>query len=195
MNVLVINDHSWDNFAIVSKRLNSKYIDPTHKINYFYGKSMKYISNICNQNMLQLHRRPIINKNMKEIIEDTLRFTKFCIIFHNFIEYNTLSSLFINLCEKNQIPFFVFSEHCERFYFNGEYNIHDKFKNILKQINFNEKYINIEIPQYIIYSEVKQCPKNIEDLIINIRTKYKQIKDHKESKSIIYLAKISKDKK
>lgn len=189
MNILVINDHSWDNFAIVSKRLNPKCINPTHKINCFYGKYMKYISNICNQNMLQLHRRQLIEQNIEEIIEDTLMFTKFCIIFHNFIEYNTLSSLFINLCKKNKVPYFIFSEHCDRFYFNGEYNTSDKFKKIVKQINFNEKVINVEIPKCIMYSEVKTYPKNMEDVISNIRTKYKQMNADKESKSIIYIEK------
>jgi ribosomal protein L7Ae-like RNA K-turn-binding protein len=188
MNILVINDHSWDNFAIISKRLNSNCIDPDHKINYFYGKSMKYISNICNKNMLQLHRRQLIEQNIEEIIEDTLMFTKFCIIFHNFIEYNTLSSLFINLCKKNKIPYFIFSEHCERFYFNGEYNTTDKFKKIVKQIIFDKKVMNIEIPEYVMYSQVKSCQKNMKEIINNIRTKYKQINENKESKSIIYVS-------
>ncbi len=195
MNVLVINDHTWDNFAIVSKRLNSMCINPNHKINYFYGKCMSYISNICNQNMMQLHRRPIIGENIKELIKDSLQFTKFCIIFHNFIEYNTLSTLFIELCKTNNIPYFIFSEHCDRFYFNGEYNQCDKFKNVVRQIEFTEKIINVELPNYIIYSQVKSCPKNIEEIINNLRVKYHKLKEEKESKSVIYDEKIVKEKK
>lgn len=195
MNVLVINDHLWDNFALVSKRLNPRCINPNHKINYFYGKCMPYISNICNQNTMQLHRRPITSENLEEHIKDSLIFTKFCIIFHNFIEYNTLSSLFIDLCEKNKIPYFIFSEHCERFYFNGEYIISDKFKNLVRQINFEERSIIVKIPDTLIHAQEKACPKNIQEVIVNLRAKYKKLNEDKESKSIIYDEKILKDKK
>ena len=195
MNVLVINDYNWDNFALVSKRLNPRCINPNHKINYFYGKCMQYISNICNQNMMQLHRRPIIVGKIKESFEDSLKFTKFCIIFHNFIEYNTISSLFIDLCKDNKIPYFIFSEHCEKFYFNGKYNTSDKFKNVVRQLEFVENSINVDIPNYIIYPQVKTCPKNIEEIVDNIRNTYQKLKDEKDSKSIIYSEKIIKDKK
>tara|TARA_Y100000741_G_C18258319_1_gene559729 strand:+ start:2470 stop:3141 length:672 start_codon:yes stop_codon:yes gene_type:complete len=195
MDVLVINDHSWDNFALVSKRLNPRCIDPSHKINYFYGKCMQYISNICNQNMMQLHRRPIFGENLKESFEDSLQFTKFCIIFHNFIEYNTLSSLFIELCKSNKIPYFIFSEHCEKFYFNGEYNSFDKFKNVVRQLEFNERTLVVDVPSYIIFSRVKSCPKNILDIVNNIRNKYNKLKEEKEARSIIYDEKIVKEKK
>ena len=195
MNVLVVNDHTWDNFALVSKRLNPRCINANYKINYFYGKHMQYISNICNQNMMQLHRRPILGENMTELIKDSLQFTKFCIVFHNFIEYNTLSSLFIDLCKQNEIPCFIFSEHCERFYLNGEYNTSDKFKNIVRQLNFNEKGINVNLPDDIIYTQVKACPKNIEEIVHNLRKNYTKLKEEKESKSIIYDEKTLKNKK
>ena len=195
MNVLVINDHTWDNFALVSKRLNPRCINPNHKINYFYGKCMQYISNICNQNMMQLHRRPIFGENLKESFEDSLQFTKFCIIFHNFVEYNTLSSLFIELCKNNKIPYFIFSEHCEKFYFNGEYIVSDKFKNIVRQLEFNERTLDVDVPSYIIFSQIKSCPKNMIEIKNNLRTKYNKLKEEKESRSVIYDEKIVKEKK
>ena len=108
---------------------------------------------------MQLHRRPINGENLKESFEDSLQFTKFCIIFHNFIEYNTLSSLFIELCKSNNIPYFIFSEHCEKFYFNGEYNASDKFKNIVRQLEFNERALVVDVPSYIIFSPICSLSK------------------------------------
>ena len=74
MNVLVVNDFSWDNFALVAKRVNSKCINPNHRINYFYGKHMQYISNICNQNMMHLLRLALVKDKEKQSIENSLKF-------------------------------------------------------------------------------------------------------------------------
>ena len=128
MDILVINDTVWDNYAVVSKRINPKCINPNHRINYFYGKHMQYMSNICNQNMIHLIRRTMIKGKEKEIIEESLKSIKFCLIFHNFIEYNTMSSLYIQLCIKSNIPYFIFSEQTNKFYLNGYYIYDIKFK-------------------------------------------------------------------
>lgn len=185
MNVLVVNDISWDNFAIVARRLNTRCINPNHRINYFYGKDMKYISNICNQNLFTLIRRPLVQENLKDLILDSLKYTKFCIIFHNFIEYNTISGFILQLCQEHEIPYFVFSEHCDNFYFNGDYISDTKFKTIVRNITFIQKSIDFLIPEYLILDYKKTCPKNIEEVVNNLRTRYQCIKDEKNSKKII----------
>lgn len=186
MNILVVNDSSWDNFALVSRRINAKCINPDHRINYFYGKHMQFLTNICNQNTMCLIRRPIIKENLEDIIVDSLKSTKFCIIFHNFIEYNTLSSLIIKLCIKNSIPYFVFSEHCDNFYMNGEYITDKKFKKCVREIEFLEREIKLEIPINLEIFTEKTCPKNIQEILNNLRSRYQNIKDTKDSKRIIY---------
>jgi len=84
MNVLVINDISWDNFALVSRRVNSKCINPIYRINYFYGKHLKYMENVCNQNMMHLLRTTLIDGKEQMCLYELLKYTRFCIIFHNF---------------------------------------------------------------------------------------------------------------
>ena len=79
-----------------------------------------------------LVRQQIDKQNIKEICVRILTHTKYCIIFHNFIEYNTISKLVIDICEENLIPYFIFSEHCEKFYFNGVYIEDLKFKKCIK---------------------------------------------------------------
>lgn len=195
MNILVINDLSWDNFALVSKRINSKCINPNHKINYFYGKHMQHMSNICNQNMMHLLRISLIKDKEKQCIEDNLKHVKFCVIFHNFTEYNTISSLYIKICEEYKIPYFIFSEHCERFYMNGEY-IHDtKFKTCVRGIEFAERTVIVNIPQSITFTQDLACPKNIEEIINNLRSRYEVLKDEKDSKRIVYDERIVKERK
>ncbi len=195
MNVLIVNDLSWDNFAIVNRRLNPRCINPNHRINYFYGKHMQYIANICNQNLMTLIRRPLISESLQELIKDSLLYTKFCIIFHNFIEYNTISGFIIKTCSENDIPYFIFSEHCQGFYFNGEYVDDIKFKSKVRTINFIEKPIKFSTPEYLrLYCE-KTYPKNIQELIGNIRARYQSLKDDKESKKIILIEDVIKERK
>lgn len=185
MNVLVINDISWDNFAIVSKRLNPSSIGSEYRINYFYGKHMSYINNICHQNNLYLIRRSLIEEDIQKSIEESFQSVRFCIIFHNFIEYNTISSLYIELCNKNNIPYFIISEHCDRFFLNGEYITDSKFKSCVKKVQFEHKQIIIEIPPGINFRSAKLCPKKIEDIKNNLRKRYGVLKEEKESRKII----------
>tara|TARA_B100001287_G_scaffold276820_1_gene289750 strand:+ start:2459 stop:3130 length:672 start_codon:yes stop_codon:yes gene_type:complete len=186
MNVLVVNDLSWDNFAIVSKRLNPRCINPNHRINYFYGKHMQYVSNVCNQNLMHLVRLPFLEDKQKQSIENSLKYVKFCIIFHNFTEYNTISSFYIKTCQDNKVPYFIFSEHCEKFYMNGEYIACDKFKNRVREIEFSDREIIVNIPETFSISHEITCPKNIVEVINNLRSRYQISKDEKESKKIIY---------
>lgn len=187
MNVLVVNDISWDNFAIVSKRLNPSSIGNECRINYFYGKHMSYIGNICQQNNLQLIRRSLFEENAEKSIEESLKSVRFCIIFHNFIEYNTISSLYIELCNKNNIPYFIVSEHCERFFLNGEYITESKFKSCVKKIDFEDKHVIIEIPPEINFKSTRLCPKEIEEVKNNLRKNYGVLKEKKESRKIIQI--------
>lgn len=195
MEILVINDISWDNFAIVSRRINPKCINPNHKINYFYGKHMQNISNICNQNTFHLVRRVMVKEKEKEIVEDSLKCIKFCLIFHNFIEYNTLSSLYIHLCIKNKISFFIFSEHTDKFYLNGDYISDTKFKSCVREIKSTKRSPIVEIPKEIYFSQEKTCPKNIQEVVNNLRSRYQALRNEKESKQIVYNEQLVKGRK
>lgn len=187
MNVLVVNDFTWDNFAEVSRRINCKCIDPVHRINYFYGKKMKYISNICNQNMFQLLRRTLSKDSIDENIKEALNYTKFCVIFHNFIEYNTMSSFIIDICNINKIPYFVFSEHSPNFFYNGEYITDKKFKACVKSIEFIPRCISFELPNDVVIFEECKVSKDLEKVKIKLKERYSDIDYEKSKKSIVYL--------
>lgn len=191
MNVLVVNDLTWDNFAICCKRLTTRNIDPTHRINYFYSKHTQYISNICSLNMLTLIRRVLDKENIEKCLEETLRYTKFCIIFHNHLEYNTLSKIIIDLCEINKIPYFIFSEHTDKFIFNGVYT-EDKFKNCVNSITFHDKVPVVNTISSINFDNNSKTPKDISSILNKIRTTYHNIEESKKKKSIIELDKEDK---
>lgn len=186
MNVLVVCDTSWDNYAEMSRRLTSKNIDPNHRINIFYGKQMRHISKICNRNMLQIFRKSLNAKTLVEEMCNQLKFTKCCIIFHNFTEYNTMSELCIKMCEKNGIPHFIFSEHTSDFLYNGEQM--SKFKKCMKCVpEISERDIQF-IPDFeISLPGTQSTEKDYSVVVQKLRNSYKSIEDNKAKKSIIYI--------
>jgi hypothetical protein len=187
MNILVVCDTSWDNYAEIARRLTSKNIVPNHRINIFYGKHMKHISKICNKNMLQIFRKSLNGKTLVEDLCNTLKFTKCCIIFHNFTEYNTISELCIKMCEKNKVPYFIFSEHTSEFFYNGE--CMSKFKKCMTYVpEIFERNIEF-IPDFEISlpGTLTTNDKDYSVAVQKLRNSYKSIEDNKSKKSIIYI--------
>ena len=185
LNILVVCDTSWDNYTEISRRLTSKNIDPSYRINIFYGKHMKHISKICNTNMLQIFRKSLNDKTLIEDLCNTLKFTKCCIIFHNFVEYNTISELCIKMCEKNKVPYFIFSEHTSEFFYNGE--CMTKFKKCMTNLpEISERNIQF-IPDFeiLVPSTLATNDKDYSDAVQKLRNSYKCFEDTKSKKSII----------
>ena len=139
VNITVVTDNSWDNVSKIMRRIDSKCIKTTHRINLFYGKNMKMLQNVCIKKGFTVFRRSTSDESYNSDIKNVLDYTKFCIIFHNFTEYNTISRSIIDLCELNCIPYFIFSEHTDNYYFNGEYIHSKKFKNCIKEINLSPR--------------------------------------------------------
>lgn len=187
MNILVVCDTTWDNYAEIARRLTSKNIDPNHRINVFYGKHMKHISKICNKNMLQIFRKSLNGKTLVGDLCNTLKFTKCCIIFHNFTEYNTISELCIKMCEKNNVPYFIFSEHTSDFFYNTEPM--SKFKKCMTNVpEMPERNIHF-IPDFEI-SSLDTLAINVKDYSVavqKLRNSYKSVEDNKSKKSIMYI--------
>ena len=101
VNITVVTDESWDNVAKIMRRIDNKCIKTSHRINLFYGKNLKMLQNVCIKKGYTIFRREISDNNYNSDIKNVLDYTKFCIIFHNFTEYNTISGCIINLCKIN----------------------------------------------------------------------------------------------
>ena len=145
VNITVVSDKSWDNVAKIMRRVDIKCIKTSHRINLFYGKNLKMLQNVCIKKGFTVFRRSVSNKNYISEIKNVLDYTKFCIIFHNFTEYNTISSCMIELCKLNCIPYFIISEHTDSYYFNGEYMHSKKFKNCIKEIHHAPRNITVSL--------------------------------------------------
>lgn len=145
VNITVVTDNSWDNVSKIMRRIDSKCIKTTHRINLFYGKNMQMLQNVCIKKGFTVFRRSTSDESYNSDIKNVLDYTKFCIIFHNFTEYNTISRSIIDLCELNCIPYFIFSEHTDNYYFNGEYIHSKKFKNCIKEINLSPRNTTVSL--------------------------------------------------
>lgn len=145
VNITVVTDNSWDNVAKIMRRIDNKCIKTSHRINIFYGKNLKMLQNVCIKKGYTVFRRSVSNENYNAEIKNVLDYTKFCIIFHNFTEYNTISGCMIDLCKLNCIPYFIISEHTDSYYFNGEYIHSKKFKNCIKEIHHTQRNITVAL--------------------------------------------------
>lgn len=103
------------------------------------------LQNVCIKKGYTVFRRSVSNENYNAEIKNVLDYTKFCIIFHNFTEYNTISGYIIDLCKLNCIPYFIISEHTDSYYFNGEYIHSKKFKNCIKEIHHTQRNITVAL--------------------------------------------------
>ena len=162
VNITVVTDNSWDNVAKIMRRIDNKCIKTSHRINIFYGKNLKMLQNVCIKKGYTVFRRSISNENYNAEIKNVLDYTKFCIIFHNFTEYNTLSGCIIELCKLNCIPYFIISEHASAYYFNDEYISSKKFKNCIKEIQYTPRNITVSLefnPCEILQSESSLNPE------------------------------------
>ena len=144
--------------------------------------------------MLTIIRKSLHKSNLEEELKNVLMYTKFCIIFHNFTEYNTLSSILINVCEQNKIPYFVFSEHSEKFIFNGFY-VEEKFKkcvvNIERKSDTSDIFIKLNLTDIdkIDISDNYKVPREISQILNKLKNSYLTLEQEKEKKKIVVLNK------
>ena len=78
---------------------------------------------------------------------------------------------------------------------NGEYIPETKFKVCVREIEMTEREITVNIPQTLLFAQELACPKNIEEVINNLRSRYQVIKDEKDTKKIVYDEKTVKERK
>jgi hypothetical protein len=184
MNVFIAEDINWDNFAPVTKYISDNYLPEDVNISHTYGKQLPFINNICNRNMFRLMRRSINNEDPTKSIYDIIKNSDLCIVFHNFIEYDTLSSFVIDVCEKNNRPCIIVSEHSQRYYLNGEI-CDTKFKNIIKTIKIKENCEDmLKLDRQFNPPVVTFQPKSIDNAIKRVRHSYEQIEEQRKHKSI-----------
>lgn len=196
MNVFVIEDDNWDNYAIISKYISTNYLPENVRIQHVYNKHLQHVSNICSDNNFDIYRRHLDFIHPKKSYYEIIKNMNMCIIFHNFIEYTTSSSFIIKVCEENKIPYIIITEHSKKCYLNGE--VYDgKFKGALKMaINMGGdisscgdfKIIDDELDIYKnLNNQVIKEKKSIHEMKEKLRNNYDRIKEYRNNNSIIYM--------
>jgi hypothetical protein len=187
VNITIVTDHAWDNVSKIMRRIDNKCIKPSHRINLFYGKNLKMLQNVCIKKGYTVSRRQVSNETYNSDIKQVLDYTKFCIIFHNFTEYNTISGCTIELCKLNCIPYFIISEHTDSYYFNGEYIQSKKFKNCIKEIHLSPRdtIVSLEFNPFIINDEIHD--ENPENSIEKFKENYSYLQELKKTNRTILI--------
>jgi hypothetical protein len=187
VNITVVADKSWDNVAKIMRRIDNKCINTNHRINLFYGKNLKMLQNVCIKRGYTVFRRSVSNENYNSDIKNVLDRTKFCIIFHNFTEYNTISGCIIELCKLNCIPYFIISEHTDSYYFNGEYIHSKKFKNCIKEIHHSPRNTIVSLDFDPFISSDSESDLDPEDSIEKFNETYMYLEEVKRTNRTILI--------
>ena len=195
MNVFVIEDDNWDNYAIISKYISKNYLPDNVRIQHVYNKHLQRVSNICSDNNFDIYRRHLDCKDPKKSYYEIIKNMNICIIFHNFIEYTTPPSFVIKVCEENKIPYIILSEHSRKCFLNGE--IYDgKFKGALKTVITvgSNKCQDFKIVDDSVYNNINNTvtieKKSLDEIRENICNSYEKIKTYRNNKSIILIDQI-----
>jgi hypothetical protein len=181
MNCFVVCDLNWDNVPIIIKRLS--YLQEGTRVNVLYNKVTDTIVKNCHCKELDTARRTLRKNKETEDLVQILSVSDFCMVFTDFIEYNTSTRFVIDTADANNIPCFVFSNIIGDYILRGQ--THDiKFKKMIKSLEKRErKTLSYETKvEPINNSKVK---KSYDEVVNTVRTKYSEIKEHKESHSII----------
>ena len=145
------------------------------------------LQNVCIKRGYTVFRRSISNENYNSDIKNVLDRTKFCIIFHNFTEYNTISGCIIELCKLNCIPYFIISEHTDSYYFNGEYIHSKKFKNCIKEIYHSPRNTIVSLDFDPFISSDSESDLDPEDSIEKFNETYMYLEEVKRTNRTILL--------
>jgi len=138
----------------------------------------KIIEISATQNCITLIRHQKNKIGLSEI----LYFCDACLIFHNFIEYNTFPSLTIKKCLEYKIPYFIFSEYLSPKKFYCSFNNTDiSFRQSLKYISPRDKCNILFSDEDIIETEtVKDL--DLEKVRENLQYSYEQTKKNRAIK-------------
>ena len=183
MSVLVVTDMMWDNVPILKKRLES--LEEGTIINCLYTPQLESIQKICNNSGLHILRRCLDLKDKENGIVEICKTVNCVMIFTNFLEYNTVSSFVLDLCNINELSHVIFRENTCGFIINDNYQF-SKFTPLIRSmLACSTKESLIKCPEITIEKfkpEKTQTP--VESVINRLRSNYEGINKHREERSI-----------
>lgn len=193
-NILIVCDLNWDNYALINKKL--KKIDSENFRVHLINTRNDILNKCCSVNDLYIIRHS--GKNIIDIFQNLVTFVDFYIIFANSTEYLTHTDILRKICDssENSLPYVLISEHSREtdyYSFDNPYKTFKKTINSLDSFNFKKKEINIstvltaeEISLYNsnYYAKINQEIFLSESILNRIRSKYSEISESKQSKSI-----------
>lgn len=193
-SVLIVCDLNWDNYALINKKL--KKIDSENFRIHLINTRNDILNKCCQANELYSIRHS--GKNIVDIFQNLVSFVDFCIIFTNSTEYLTHTDLLRNICDssENSLSYVLVSEYSRETDYYSFDNPHKTFKKTihsLESFNFEKKDINVsnvltteEINLYNsnYYAKINKEIFLSESILNRVRSKYSEISESKQSKSI-----------
>ena len=188
-NILVVNDLNWDNYALINKK--QKKIDSENFRVHLINTRNNILDKCCRSNELYFVRHT--GKNIIDIFQKLIQFIDICVIFTNSTEYLTNSDLIRSICDSENLPYVLVSEHSREIDYYSFDNPHKTFKKMINSLNFERKAIDIssfindsEIIMYNnnYYSRITKELFLSENILFKLRSKHISIDETKKNRSI-----------
>ncbi len=179
MNIGIMIDASWDNIPSMLRRCAK--LPPDYKLHTTCTKGLKNIDIISRKCSLSLFRHS--HNTVSESMSNILSVCDFYFFFHNMIEYNTTTSVAIEACKENDIPYFVFTEYTKDFFFNGEKSELSMSKLLKTMVPRVREKINISNELLNDVNCVKYIP-SMDDCVDFLRDSYEE---NKKTRQVISL--------
>ena len=153
------------------------------------------IQKICNNNGLHIFRRCLDLKDKENGIVEICKTVNCVMIFTNFLEYNTVSSFVLDLCNINELSHVIFRENTSGFIINDNYQF-SKFKPLIRSmLTCSSKKSFIKCPEMTIEKlKPEKGQLTVESIISRLRSNYKDISRTREERSIKLLYDKSEQK-
>lgn len=184
MNILVVTDNNWDNYQSLLKKI-SKFPEDS-RIHTFYGQNLRQIVRVCNDTSKCLIRHALVSGKIKESILSTMKNIDVCVIFHDMIEFNSISGCIKKVCEDNIIPYVIVTNYTSNIYI-GEELSDKKINRFIRTVDktLSRNNLTIDFDESIFTTgAIRHQPGSVNSIIENLRNGYSSIEDERKRKSI-----------
>lgn len=184
MNILVVTDNNWDNYQSLLKKI-SKFPEDS-RIHTFYGQNLRQIVRVCNDTSKCLIRHALVSGKIKESILSTMKNIDVSVIFHDMIEFNSISGCIMKICKDNNIPYTIVTNYNSNIYIGEELSdkkINKFIKTVNKTIPRDDLIVDFD-ESIFIKGATKYQPASVNSIIENLRNGYSSIEDERKKRSI-----------
>ena len=141
---------------------------------------------VCNDTSKCLIRHALVSGKIKESILSTMKNIDVCVIFHDMIEFNSISGCIKKVCEDNIIPYVIVTNYTSNIYI-GEELSDKKINRFIGTVDktLSRNNLTIDFDESIFTTgAIRHQPGSVNSIIENLRNGYSSIEDERKESQL-----------